>query len=112
MKFKQYLDKVLDKTAFIDEFCNDRHQCTHTAFGLGEKVTFDDGEIDDNRNYLMLYGDGNGDVDTTKIDIQQEVIFDGDGLWVEDTHNNRISLVFYQAEIIPHPTLDNEPKSV
>jgi hypothetical protein len=111
MKFKDYLDKVLDKTAFIDEYCKGRHQCPHTSFGMGEKYQIGD-EVEDDSNYLMLYGDGSGDVDTTKVSIHQEISFDGESVVVTDTHDNQLSLLFYKAEVIPHPTLDNEVKSV
>jgi hypothetical protein len=99
MTFKKYLDKVLDKTAFIEEFYQKRCVYEHSLFGFGEKS--DDGE--DESNYFFLYGTENSVC--IGIDIHQEVNFNADNsITVIDTNNNVLTLTFFTATPIPHPT--------
>ena len=111
MKFKDYLDKVLDNAFMVEEWCGNQLIARHTAFGLGDEVDMGDGEVADMTNLFQLWEDGNcGEV--TEIDINQEISVKGQAVVVKDILDNVLELFFYTGEIIPHPTLDNEPKSL
>ncbi len=92
MKFKEYLGYVLDLTSCIEEFCGSRFITFHHSFA--------EGEDDDDTEFFLLMGDGNGDT-LTRINIHQEITFDGDDVIVTDEDDNKISLTFYRSAVIP-----------
>jgi hypothetical protein len=105
MTFKEYLNKIGNDLALIEEWCGDRLVAIHTTFGLGDVVDTDDGE-EDKSNYFQLWGHGQGGDDVTEIDIHQEIVFNKKAVCVMDTNGNKLDLFFYRGELIQHPSLD------